>query len=81
MNQAAVSHIASFIWGIADDVLRDVYVRGQYRDDMPSVQYQNANNSVSCSDAFMAAARGGLPFDLTAPTDGTTAETADREEV
>jgi len=24
--------IANFIWGIADDVLRDVYVRGKYRD-------------------------------------------------
>lgn len=24
--------IASFIWGIADDVLRDVFVRGKYRD-------------------------------------------------
>ncbi|MCA0267885.1 MAG: type I restriction-modification system subunit M [Bacteroidetes bacterium] len=26
------SKIVSFIWGIADDVLRDVYVRGKYRD-------------------------------------------------
>lgn len=24
--------IANFIWGIADDCLRDVYVRGKYRD-------------------------------------------------
>ena len=24
--------IANFIWGIANDVLRDVYVRGKYRD-------------------------------------------------
>src|SRR5208282_4294755 len=24
--------IANFIWGIADDILRDVYVRGKYRD-------------------------------------------------
>ena len=27
-----VLNISSFIWGIADDVLRDVYVRGKYRD-------------------------------------------------
>jgi type I restriction enzyme M protein len=27
-----LSRIASFIWGIADDVLRDLYVRGKYRD-------------------------------------------------
>src|SRR4051794_162326 len=26
------SRIVSFIWGIADDVLRDLYVRGKYRD-------------------------------------------------
>jgi hypothetical protein len=24
--------IANFIWGIADDVLRDLYVSGKYRD-------------------------------------------------
>ena len=27
-----LSWITNFIWGIADDVLRDVYVRGKYRD-------------------------------------------------
>lgn len=29
---ALLAKIASFIWGIADDVLRDLYVRGKYRD-------------------------------------------------
>ena len=32
MNNAQHNGIVSFIWGIADDVLRDVYVRGKYRD-------------------------------------------------
>jgi type I restriction enzyme M protein len=32
MNGAQHSKIVSFIWGIADDVLRDLYVRGKYRD-------------------------------------------------
>ncbi|HVR29315.1 MAG TPA: class I SAM-dependent DNA methyltransferase, partial [Thermoanaerobaculia bacterium] len=32
MNPAQHNQIASFIWGIADDVLRDLYVRGKYRD-------------------------------------------------
>src|ERR671920_875768 len=32
MDQAAHNKIVSFIWGIADDVLRDLYVRGKYRD-------------------------------------------------
>ena len=32
MDQPQLSWIANFIWGIADDVLRDLYVRGKYRD-------------------------------------------------
>ncbi len=32
MDQAQLNWIANFIWGIADDVLRDLYVRGKYRD-------------------------------------------------
>ena len=30
MDQNQINWIANFIWGIADDVLRDVYVRGKY---------------------------------------------------
>jgi len=32
MNTASHSRLVSFIWSIADDCLRDVYVRGKYRD-------------------------------------------------
>ena len=32
MNNGDLNWIASYIWGIADDVLRDLYVRGKYRD-------------------------------------------------
>ena len=32
MNYKVHNQIVSFIWGIADDVLRDVFVRGKYRD-------------------------------------------------
>src|SRR5690606_18848602 len=32
MNQASHNKLVSFIWSIADDCLRDVYVRGKYRD-------------------------------------------------
>jgi type I restriction enzyme M protein len=32
MEQAQLNWIVNFIWGIADDVLRDLYVRGKYRD-------------------------------------------------
>lgn len=32
MDAPQLSWIANFIWSIADDVLRDLYVRGKYRD-------------------------------------------------
>ena len=32
MQDSQVNRIPRFIWGIADDVLRDLYVRGKYRD-------------------------------------------------
>ncbi len=32
MDQAQLNWLTNFIWNIADDILRDVYVRGKYRD-------------------------------------------------
>jgi len=32
MNHTTHNTLVNFIWNIADDVLRDVYVRGKYRD-------------------------------------------------
>ncbi len=32
MKENRLNWIAGYIWGIADDVLRDLYVRGKYRD-------------------------------------------------
>jgi type I restriction enzyme M protein len=32
MDQAQLNWLTNFIWNIADDVLRDLYVRGKYRD-------------------------------------------------
>jgi type I restriction enzyme M protein len=32
LNQQEISRISGFIWGIADDILRDIFVRGHYRD-------------------------------------------------
>ena len=45
--------------------------------DWASIQYQNANNSVRVSDAFMEAAVEGREFNLTARTDGSVVETVD----
>jgi len=43
--------------------------------DWASIQYQNANNSVRVTDAFMAAAETSADWNLTARTDGTVVDT------
>jgi ribonucleoside-diphosphate reductase alpha chain len=45
--------------------------------DIVSVQYQNANNSVRVSDEFMRAVDEGKPFDLLARGNGAVIETID----
>jgi ribonucleoside-diphosphate reductase alpha chain len=49
--------------------------------DWASIQYQNANNSVRVSDAFMEAATKGEEFNLTGRTDGTVLETKDARDL
>ena len=44
-------------------------------EDWASIQYQNANNSVRVTDAFMEAADAGADWNLTARTDGQVVET------
>src|SRR5690348_11680437 len=43
--------------------------------DWSSIQYQNANNSVRVTDAFMAAAEADADWNLTARVDGSVVET------
>jgi ribonucleoside-diphosphate reductase alpha chain len=43
--------------------------------DWASIQYQNANNSVRVSDAFMTAVEGDADWNLTARVDGSVVET------
>ncbi len=45
--------------------------------DWASIQYQNANNSVRVTDAFMEAVVEGREWNLTGRTDGTVIETVD----
>ena len=49
--------------------------------DWASIQYQNANNSVRVSDAFMESATKGEEFNLAARTDGTVLETVDARDL
>src|SRR4029078_7057760 len=44
-------------------------------------QYQNANNSVRVTDAFMEAAEAGAEWNLTARTDGSVGETVDARDL
>src|SRR5207244_1715808 len=48
--------------------------------DWASIQYQNANNSVRVTDAFMAAAAAGAEWNLTARTAGTVGATVDAKQ-
>ncbi len=36
MQDTQLSRISNFIWSVSDDVLRDLYVRGKYRDVNPA---------------------------------------------
>src|SRR5689334_8368854 len=49
--------------------------------DWASIQYQNANNSVRATDAFMEAVETGAEWNLTARTDGTVVETVDAKKL
>jgi ribonucleoside-diphosphate reductase alpha chain len=49
--------------------------------DIVSVQYQNANNSVRVSDEFMRAVEEGKSFDLLARRTGEVVETVDAKEL
>src|SRR5262249_47838798 len=49
--------------------------------DIVSVQYQNANNSIRVSDEFMRAVEEGKPFDLLARRTGEVIETIDAKQL
>ncbi|GIU95822.1 MAG: ribonucleoside-diphosphate reductase subunit alpha [Gaiellaceae bacterium] len=49
--------------------------------DWASIQYQNANNSVRVTDAFMEAVLEGKEWNLTARTDGSVVETKDARDL
>jgi len=48
MSNGDLGWITNFIWGIADDVLRDLYVRGKYRDVILPMTVLRRLDAVSC---------------------------------
>ena len=62
VNSAQDTHwIANFIWGIADDVLRDLYVRGKYRDViLPMTVLQRLDGVLAASKADVLAMKANL---------------------
>ena len=46
MDARMLNTIVNFIWGIADDCLRDVYVRGKYRDVILPMTVMSSPRSV-----------------------------------
>jgi ribonucleoside-diphosphate reductase alpha chain len=74
--------IEEFIWCKANEERKARVLEAAGYDmtldsaDWASIQYQNANNSVRVTDAFMEAAEAGADWNLTARTDGTVVDTA-----
>src|SRR5436189_3350305 len=75
--------IEEFIWCKANEERKARVLESAGYDmsldspDWASIQYQNANNSVRVSDAFMDAATKDEEFNLTARTDGTIVSTVE----
>ena len=75
--------IEEFIWckALEERKARDLEAAGWDMSldsrDWASIQYQNANNSVRVTDAFMEAAEAGREWNLIARTDGTVIETVE----
>ena len=61
MSQANLTWVANFIWGIADDVLRDHYVRGKYRDViLPMVVIRRLDALLEPTKPAVLAMKGNL---------------------
>ncbi len=79
--------IEEFIWCKANEeekarVLEQAgYDMSLDSPDWASIQYQNANNSVRLTDAFMQAAVEGREWNLRARTDGTVLETKEARDL
>ena len=61
MSNGDLNWITNFIWGIADDVLRDLYVRGKYRDViLPMMVLRRLDAVLEPAKAVVLAMKGNL---------------------
>ncbi len=63
MDHAQHNQIVNFIWGIADDVLRDYYVRGKYRD-VSGLDRDRAPMSGVVNQSVLRPRDGGVSYAL-----------------
>lgn len=66
MDNQEYNSIVSFIWGIADDCLRDVYVRGKYRDViLPMTVIRRLDIMLEdTKDKVLAMKKNWMPYNL-----------------
>ncbi len=63
MDQAQLNGLTNFIWNIADDVLRDIYVRGRYAakiDDKQSVVEYEPDSELRDHEQIPLLEEGGV---------------------
>jgi hypothetical protein len=79
MEQATHNKVVSFIWGIADDVLRDLFKRGKYLRQRGQVHLRRPRGHGSRDDSrsWVKVAALGEVLDL----DEKACEAIDRKEV
>jgi len=61
MDSSQLSWITNFIWGIADDVLRNLYVRGKYRDVILPMTVLRRFNAVPFAATLGVSSSGAAP--------------------
>lgn len=79
-DPAQLGWITNFIWGIADDVLRDLYVRGKYRDViLPMTVLRRLDAVLEPTKEAVLDMKASLDMAGIVHQDGALRQTADQE--